>query len=74
MSERAEQSARRRDQEKCRGSRIPQRMRCPNSGGGQMQPDTNDAIDLTELAELVEEDAEEELVPDGSSASGELRI
>lgn len=39
-----------------------------------MQPDTNDAIDLTELAELVEDDAEEELVPDGSSASGELRI
>lgn len=39
-----------------------------------MQPDTNDAIDVTELAELVEDDGDEEVTPDTSAVSGELRI
>jgi hypothetical protein len=39
-----------------------------------MQPDTHDAIDVTDLAELVEDDVVEEVAPDASAASGELRV
>lgn len=36
-----------------------------------MQPDDTDAIDVTDVAELVEDDVEE-VAPDASAASGEL--
>lgn len=41
-----------------------------------MHPDLNDADDMTDLAELVEDtdDAAPEISPDGVEVSGELRV